>query len=134
MNSPNTNLYCIYRFRYFPNDDFLSANIVHNPSFTWRGIHQASSILKACLRWRVGNGSNINVWRDSWLPCDYDYNVANTSNVIVADLRVSNLLDALHIQWDVDKVGAIVSTRDDATILSIPISLSVSDHIIWHFD
>jgi hypothetical protein len=55
----------VFKARYFPNGDFLGANLGHNPSFIWRSVHASQVVVKGGLRWRIGDGRNINVWRDA---------------------------------------------------------------------
>ena len=57
----NSLLYRVLKAKYFPSYDFLHANIGNNPSYTWRSIIAAKSIVEKGIRWRVGNGLDIQV-------------------------------------------------------------------------
>lgn len=39
-----------------------------NASSTWQAIHHGLELLKRGLVWRVGDGQQIRIWRDPWLP------------------------------------------------------------------
>jgi hypothetical protein len=52
---------------YFRRSGFLEANIRHNLSYTWRSIHSTISLLSFGYRWKIDDGSNINVWTDHWI-------------------------------------------------------------------
>lgn len=39
----------------------------HQPSHVWRGIFVGLSLLKKGLVWRLGTGTEINIWNDLWL-------------------------------------------------------------------
>jgi hypothetical protein len=36
--------------------------------YTWRSILKAIDLLNKGVIWRVGDGGNIRVWDDPWLP------------------------------------------------------------------
>lgn len=38
------------------------------PSQLWRGLQWAKQLLNKWIGWRVGNGINIFIWHDNWLP------------------------------------------------------------------
>ncbi|KAK5802173.1 hypothetical protein PVK06_029756 [Gossypium arboreum] len=48
--------------------DLLSAKIGSYPSLTCRSICSATDLIEEGLVWRVGSGTRINIWNDSWLP------------------------------------------------------------------
>ena len=66
----DTLVYKIFKAKYFPKGDFLKATLGSNPSFTWRSIFQSFPLLKQGIRWRIGNGTQIDVWTDPWLRDD----------------------------------------------------------------
>ena len=61
-------VYKVLKAKYFPTTDFVHASIGHNPSYTWRSLISAQSLVIEGMRWRVGNGANIKIWQDKWLP------------------------------------------------------------------
>lgn len=66
--NPDSFISKVLKAKYFKHGDFLSSCRGHDPSFVWRSIWGAKSILLDDLKWRVGDGSKINVWDESWLP------------------------------------------------------------------
>jgi len=58
---------CIMKEKYHPRVDFLDAKLGSRPSFVWRSILKAKSILQTGMGWRVGNGEDIKIWKDVWL-------------------------------------------------------------------
>ena len=67
-----TNTHClvhhVLKAHYFPNSDFLHAELGLKPSFAWRSIMVAQDVVKASSRWQVGDGSSVQIWLDKWLP------------------------------------------------------------------
>ena len=58
---PYSLMACLYKAKYFPNSDVLSAKIGSNTSYAWRSIHQSLEVLRQGTRWRVGNGKLIHI-------------------------------------------------------------------------
>ena len=57
----------VYKAKYFPNGDFVNAEVGKKASFTWRSIMVVQHLVKQGLRWQVGDGRSIRVWQDQWL-------------------------------------------------------------------
>jgi hypothetical protein len=53
--------------KYFPNCDLLNAQMKKGSFFTWQSIWSGIQTFKSHI-WCVGNGSNINIWEDEWIP------------------------------------------------------------------
>lgn len=52
----------VLKARYFPDEDFLSAHIGENPSYTWSSIHATQGLLRKGVRWKVRTSSRISAW------------------------------------------------------------------------
>ena len=57
-----------FKARYFPRSHLLDASASPNCSYVWKSIMAAIPILKSGCCWRVGDGSNIRVFMDKWIP------------------------------------------------------------------
>lgn len=44
----------------------LSAKVGSNPSFVWRSFLVTRDLLIDGVRWKIGNGLSVDVWRDTW--------------------------------------------------------------------
>ncbi|XP_056691517.1 uncharacterized mitochondrial protein AtMg00310-like [Spinacia oleracea] len=67
-SNPNPLLLSVLKARHFKHDSILEAYRGYDPSYSWRSLRGAKSLLLDGLKWRVGNGSMVRVWQDSWLP------------------------------------------------------------------
>lgn len=110
----------IFKARYYPRDSFLSAKIGHNPSYVWRNILEAHTLLKWGAVRRVGSWRNISITTDPWLPDAADPYI-HTNHEAIKDKNVAALMVTGQNQWDVDLVNDIFNTRDADLILSIPL-------------
>ncbi|KAA3489416.1 reverse transcriptase [Gossypium australe] len=68
LTQPKCLLAKMLKARYYPHSDILAANVGSYPSFTWRSICSARDLIENGLLWRIGNGCDINIWNDPWLP------------------------------------------------------------------
>ncbi|KAL0340032.1 UNVERIFIED_CONTAM: hypothetical protein Sradi_4520000 [Sesamum radiatum] len=77
LKNPDTLLSKIFKEKYLARGSILEAKLGFNPSSTWRSLWKAIPLIKAGSRWRVGDGSNFQIWRDQWLPMIYVFIVDN---------------------------------------------------------
>jgi hypothetical protein len=58
----------VLRAKYYSTGNLLSVEEEPGISYSWRSIIREIQSLKRGLIWRVGDGNNIDIWRDRWLP------------------------------------------------------------------
>lgn len=101
IQNPESLVARLYKARYYPGGNFLNAMFGNSPSYIWRSILEAQNLLKNGLSCRVGNGNDINILTDPWLPCESDPFI-HTSSEAIKDQMVSSLLNNEQSQWDTD--------------------------------
>lgn len=130
----NTLLYKVYKARYFPHGDFITAELGNCPSFAWRSIFSAQSIVRKGYRWQVGNGASIDIRRDKWLPSPDTFKLISPPVALPIGMTVDNLIDLSHGTWQVDMIRRTFSPDDAQSIMSIPLSSRLPpDQIIWAY-
>ena len=68
LHDDNSLFFRVFKAKIFPNGTILDAKEFASASYTWRSIlHGRDVILKGAL-WRVGDGKQIKIWGDNWLP------------------------------------------------------------------
>jgi hypothetical protein len=55
---------------YFPQGDFLGANLGSAPSKIWRSMLDGRKVLQLGLIRRIGTGLTTSIWSMDWLPSD----------------------------------------------------------------
>ncbi|CAL1383059.1 unnamed protein product [Linum trigynum] len=60
----------IMKAKYHKKESVLEAVCGHNPSFIWRSITSAQDFFHSGLRWRIGNGTEVRIWGDKWIPME----------------------------------------------------------------
>ncbi|XP_074346398.1 putative mitochondrial protein AtMg00310 [Apium graveolens] len=71
-----------FKEKYYPHGNFLSAQLGRNPSYVWRSIREAQTLLKRGARWRIGDGCDIHVLEQHWL-IDSRNPFITTQNVVL---------------------------------------------------
>ena len=57
----------VLRAKYYPNGDLLGVKEKSGISYSWRSLIRGLKALNNGLIWRVGDGTNINIWTDPWI-------------------------------------------------------------------
>lgn len=128
----NSLLHSIFKARYLKNSTFLEASRGYDPSFTWRSIWGAKSLLLEGLKWRVGNGLQINVCNDSWLSGDGAYVVPTPRSDSNMEMKVSELINYEDGCWDRNVVDATFGVEDRALMWDVPLSnMWPLDSLYW---
>ncbi|KAK3204934.1 hypothetical protein Dsin_018980 [Dipteronia sinensis] len=100
---------------------------------TRSGIQQQLDLLVKGLRWGVGDGNKIRVFKDQWTPRPLSFKP--TTHDPGADMKVVDLLDNDSRMWDIGKLNEVLLPIDKDIVLTIPISWRKSiDFLLWHFD
>ncbi|CAN1315690.1 Putative ribonuclease H protein At1g65750 [Linum perenne] len=125
----------VFKARYFPDEDFLSAPLGNGPSYAWQSIRETQELLARGVRWRVGDGTKISVWGDNWLKNENNPQVstppeATLQGLVVCDLRIPGVLE-----WEVELIEGLFDERDVEEILKLPIGVGgTDDKLIWNFE
>jgi hypothetical protein len=67
----------------------MEAKIAYQPSYAWRSMFSAKKVIDLGLRWTIGNGQNVRIWKDSWLPNQSGFKVCSSIGVLEEDAYAS---------------------------------------------
>ena len=133
LTSPASLMARVLKAKYFPNSSFLDVNIGHNVSYVWRSIVWGRELLKEGLRWRIGDGESVQVFKDPWIPRPTLFRPISRSSSDTANLKVSDLMSPFG--WDKEKLESILLPIDQEMVWSIPLSSRRRpDRWVWHYD
>ena len=91
-------------------------------------------MLNLGLRWRVGDGYNIDVWKDAWLLAPYEFKVITKNPNEQQPMLVHSLIDHEERKWRKDALEQLFMHRDVEEILKIPIfPTQTTDQQVWHY-
>lgn len=54
--------------KYYPNGVLIDTVFTGNALSTWKAIEYGLELLKKGIVWRIGNGAEVRIWRDPWIP------------------------------------------------------------------
>jgi hypothetical protein len=118
--------------KYFPHTSIMEAGIGNRPSQAWRSILAAKDLVQEGAIWRVGNGEDIKVWGDKWLPNPTSYSVQSPRLNRSENMRVSSLIDKDLKQWNNALITSIFLPEEVSAITNIPLSPFLPrDRLIW---
>jgi hypothetical protein len=86
----------VLRVKYYPDGNLLLAKLKKGSSYTWQSI--LYGIQCRCI-WRVGDGDQINIWNDAWIPTSPTSKVFTPRGNILLN-KVSDLITPYTGTWD----------------------------------
>ena len=78
---------------YFPWKNILAATVGFTPSYTWWSIHESLWVLWKRGYWRIGQGFDVYIWKDCWIPTQNGNKLQSLPNILEEDARVVELID-----------------------------------------
>lgn len=118
---------------YYKNSDFLHASLGSNTSFVWRSILWGRQGIKVGIRWRIGNGQSILMYKDNWLPRPNTFKPMSPPRMLIHTV-VADLIKARN-QWDEDKLNQHFIQEDLEVILNTSLLREkAKDEVMWHYD
>ncbi|XP_061999476.1 uncharacterized protein LOC133716838 [Rosa rugosa] len=133
LQNPDSLLARLYKSRYYPNCDFLDAQLSNGASYAWRSIMFGKELLHKGVRYQVGDGTRISVWEDPWLPLPYSFKPFSPPMEGLETLKVADLID--EHEWVVPFLDEIFTPLEVSLIAQIPLSIrGAVDRVVWHYD
>jgi hypothetical protein len=132
LSEPDSLCARVLRAKYYPDGQLLNANLKSGSSFTWQSILAGLECFKKGCIWRVGDGSQIDIWKDNWIPSSHNLKIMTPrgTNFIT---RVLDLIDPVNDKWDEDLIQDIFWPIDAHRILQIPLTPDREDFVAWHY-
>lgn len=123
----------VLKAKYYANSNVIDTKPKDGMSYCWRSILRGLELIKKGMIWRVGDGYNLNIWKDPWLPRDFSRRPITPRGASLLT-RVSELFDPVVGGWDRDLVQETFWPEDAALILAPPMHEGREDTLAWHFD
>ena len=70
----------------------------------------AKSVVEDGIRWSIGNGESLQIWKDKWIPKPDTYKITSPINPMLYSEKVSTLIDKKRAVWKSDQINSIFST------------------------
>ena len=122
----------VLRAKYYPDGRLLDARLKSGSSFTWQSIFAGLECFKKGCIWRVGDGSQIKIWEDNWIPSSHNMKVLTPrgNNLIT---KVEELINPITGTWDAQLIRMLFWEVDVNRILQIPLRYGRDDVVAWQF-
>ncbi|KAK9266575.1 hypothetical protein L1049_021625 [Liquidambar formosana] len=134
LTNPESLVARIFRARYYPSSTFLEARLGYNPSYVWRSIWEARSVVDRGTRWRIGDGKSVRIWGDKWLPTPPSFQITSSRGDWNRDTRVIELIDSSTRRWRANLISALFLPHEAESICRIPLSVRMPpDRWIWGY-
>ena len=104
LKNQNSLVYRVFKAKYFAQCSFWEAQVGRRPSYAWRSIMAAREVLERGSKWSIGNGEQVRIWKDRWIPSPSSFKVASPRSPHSEDVLVATLIDKERRGWDVSKV------------------------------
>ena len=89
-------------------------------------------LVREGIWWRVGNGRDISVWGNKWLPSPSTFKLVSPRQFLHQDTKVSELTDMATASWKSDILDALFLPHEAEMIKGIPLSSRLfADKLIW---
>jgi hypothetical protein len=122
----------VYKAKYFPNCDFMEAQMGNTASYTWRSICHSKWILQRGCFWTIGNGEHVNIWTDNWLPNQNGFKVWSKPQENHNYEKVNDLINFDTKQWNLPVINSIFLPFEAHQISKLPlIDINSRDELTW---
>ena len=96
LKEPNLQSARILKANYFPDNDFLQAELWLSPSQVWRAMLEGRDILAQGWIRRIGDGWSTLIWQHNWLPRPFSMRLI-TSRIpnptqVIGDLTLAEVI------------------------------------------
>ena len=101
-------------------------------SYAWKSILGAREVVKQELIWHIGDGANVSIKEDKWLPDPCYRKVSSPLPSIPPEAKVSSLIDCNSGTWKKEDIKQLFLPHKADAIISIPLSLRMpTDRLVW---
>ncbi|XP_019096517.1 PREDICTED: uncharacterized protein LOC104768075 [Camelina sativa] len=124
----------VFKSRYYRNTHPLDPIRSYSPSYGWRSICSARSLVNKGLIKRVGSGDTISIWSDPWVPAQFPRPASSKGPLKDPSLQMNQLIDRQNNSWRLDMLNEHFDPLDVALIRAIPLGGNQRDDPFgWHF-
>ncbi|KAK3211235.1 hypothetical protein Dsin_015941 [Dipteronia sinensis] len=117
---------------YFKNSSFLESRTKPSASFIWRSLCWGKEVLEKGLRWRVEDGTLVQIYTDKWIPRQYTFKILSQPHLEI-DATVDQIISPSG-GWNNTLIKQSFNQDDVVAIQSIPIGSSrCGDSLVWHY-
>ncbi|XVF71515.1 hypothetical protein PTKIN_Ptkin12aG0043900 [Pterospermum kingtungense] len=130
LHDPELLSHRILKAKYFPHVHASKATKGYRDSYIWQSLLVGKMVVDEGAIWKVGNGKDISVWKDKWVPKPSIFKV-DCPVFNPTPLKVAEFIDSSTGQWDSAFVHNVFNEADKKIVESIYLAKnSVANEIV----
>ena len=134
LHDDNSLFFRVFKARFFPSGTILDAKDSASASYAWRSILKGRDVIQKGALWRVGDGQQIRIWKDNWLPLRGLAKVSSPQLQGQENSSVAVLINESTRSWRTEVIEHVFVLAEAAAIKSSPLpSSNQRDKLIWPF-
>ena len=118
LSEPDSLCARVLRAKYYQDGKLLQARMKSGSSYTWQSVMAGLECFKQGYIWHVGDGSQINIWNDHWIPSSHNMKVLTPRGNILVSM-VDELISPIDRRWDIQLIRSLFWPVDVHRILQI---------------
>ena len=124
-------LYKVFSTKYFSSSSVFKARS-STVSFAWQSLLKARHVIEKGMLWRVGDGPQIRVFHDKWIPGCFPTGAISCTLGFEDGSTVSSLIKQTTMEWDGELIDLKIAPFMAQKIKAIPLCRSMMrDCIVW---
>ena len=96
----------MFKAKFFPTYSILDNDVKLSGSYAWQSILKAREIVKRGSIWRIGDGRQVRIHGDKWLPDKFSSRIISSQKNLANNALVCALIDENGPHWDEERVRA----------------------------
>jgi hypothetical protein len=134
IQSPESICARLLKAKYFPNGELVDSVFSADSSHTWKAVVHWLDLVKQGIIWRIGSGSNVNIWRDPWI-CRASSRKISLKKGCGLMRWVSQLMVPSRCEWNEQTLHECMYPHAVVEVLKVRLSERVqADHIAWFYE
>ena len=134
LHDDNSLFYKVFKARFFPRSSILDAEDSSSAFYAWKSILKGREVIRKGALRRVGDGKQIKIWGDNWLPLQ---SLAKITTPVLFGQENSNvevLINPVTRRWRDEVIDHVFNAQEAEAIKSIPLSsTNQTDVLVWLF-
>lgn len=134
LHDDSSLFYKVFKARFFPTGTIFDAKDLVSASYAWKSTLKGRDVIQKGALWRVGDGQQIRIWGDNWLPSKGKAKVTPPQIHGQGNSSVAVLINESNKSWRSDVIDHVFEPTEAAIIKGIPLcSFRQRDKFIWPF-
>ena len=89
----------MFKAKYFPRGSIFEASTATG-SYAWQNILISRKVISLGMRWKIGNGRSIDIYKDNWLPRKGSAKIVSPRRPELNGAQVAALINPYTHSWD----------------------------------